>query len=180
MRYVYFNASAESKRVKYLGIMGDASIDYKNRLPNNNNIVPTFQTVLGNSISQAFMSDDFFGNMDEIEGTIGRGSNDIDKSDIALGRMIVDNVSSANAMVDKIIRYTTESSYGNWRTNFVLISDDIDKTQDISLQENLDALGDEISAQKPFINVKKIHSDAYQQQASAGGNRYPEVNEAIK
>ncbi len=180
IRYVYYNASVESKRIKYVGILGDTSIDYKNRLPNNNNIVPTFQTVIGNDIARSFMSDDFFGNMDEIEGTIGRGSNDIDKLDIAMGRMIVDNVSLANAMVDKIIRYTSETSYGNWRTNFVLISDDIDKTGEETLEVNLDALGDEISAQKPFINVKKIHADSYQQQASAGGNRYPEVNEAIK
>ena len=179
MRYVYFNASTESKRIKYIGIMGDASIDYKNRLANNNNIVPTFQTVLGNSISASFMSDDYYGNMDELEGSIGRGSLDIDKLDIAMGRMLVDNVSLANAMVDKIIRYTSETSYGNWRTNFVLVSDDVDKTGEGILEKKLDALGDRISLEKPFINVKKIHSDSYQQQASAGGNRYPEVNEAI-
>ena len=181
MRYVYYNASTESKRIKYLGILGDTSIDYKNRLANNNNTVPTFQTVSGESIVTSFMSDDFFGNMDENEGTIGRGSSvDIDKSDIALGRMLADNVSMANIVVDKIINYTSNSSYGNWRTNFVLVSDDIDKPGEQTLQENLDALGDEISAQKPFINVKKIHTDSYQQEASAGGNRYPEVNEAIK
>ncbi len=183
MRYVYFNASTESKRIKYIGIMGDASIDYKNRIPNNNNIVPTFQTVSGNSISSSFMSDDYFGGMDDNEGTIGRGTGtngDIDKLDIAMGRMIVDNVSLANAMVDKVIRYTSETSYGNWRTNFVLVSDDIDKSGEDILETKLDALGDRISQEKPFINVKKIHSDAYQQEASAGGNRYPAVNEAIK
>src|SRR5690606_37657547 len=181
IRYVYNNASTESKRIKYVGIMGDTSIDYKNRLANNNNIVPTFQTVLGESISLSFMSDDFFGNMDVCEGTIGRsGGNDIDLLDIAMGRIIVDNVSLANAMVDKIIKYTSESSYGNWRTNFVLVSDDVDKASERTLQEKLDALGDQISQEKPFINVKKIHSDSYQQEASAGGNRYPKVNEAIK
>ncbi|MCB0466249.1 MAG: type IX secretion system sortase PorU, partial [Aequorivita sp.] len=190
IRYVYYNASTESKRIKYVGIIGDTSIDYKNRLPNNNNDVPTFQTLLGNSISNSFMSDDFFGNMGNNEGTIG-GTNyenesdpfplsDIDRLDIAMGRIIADNVSMANAMVDKIIKYNTESSYGNWRNNFVLISDDVDKPTEDILEKKLDALGDTISAKKPFINVKKIHSDAYQQEASAGGNRYPEVNDAIK
>lgn len=181
IRYVYYNASSESKRIKYVGIMGDASIDYKNRLPNNNNNVPTFQTVLGTSISNSFMSDDFFGYMDANEGTIGTNL-DIDRLDIAMGRIIADNVSLANAMVDKIIRYTAKSSYGNWRTNFVLISDDINKNKpsEVILEKKLDELGDTISLKKPFINVKKIHSDAYQQQASAGGNRYPEVNDAIK
>ncbi len=180
IRYVYYNASEESKRIKYVGIMGDASIDYKNRIPNNNNIVPTFQTVSGTSISQSFMSDDFYGNMDELEGTIGRGSTDIDRLDIAMGRIVVDNVSLANAMVDKIIKYTSETSYGNWRTNFVLVSDDVDESGEQILETKLDELGDRIAQEKPYINVKKIHSDAYQQEASAGGNRYPEVNEAIK
>ncbi|SRX54261.1 hypothetical protein AEQU1_01270 [Aequorivita sp. CIP111184] len=180
IRYVYYNASSESKKIKYVGIMGDASIDYKNRIANNNNIVPTFQTVSGIDIAQSFMSDDFYGNMDENEGTIGRGSEDMDRLDIAMGRILVDNVSLANAMVDKIINYTSETSYGNWRTNFVLVSDDVDEAGEDILETRLDALGDRISQEKPYINVKKIHSDAYQQEASAGGNRYPEVNEAIK
>lgn len=181
IRYVYFNASTEAKRIKYVGIMGDASIDYKNRLANNNNNVPTFQTLLGTNIATHFMSDDFFGNMGWNEGTIGLGgSNDIDKLDIAIGRIIADNVALANAMVDKIIKYNEKSSYGNWRNNFVLISDDVDVPTEYILEKQLDALGDTISVKKPFINVKKIHADAYQQEASAGGNRYPEVNDAIK
>lgn len=189
IRYVYYNASESSKRIKYVGILGDTSIDYKNRLPKNNNIVPTFHALEGTSETHSFMSDDFFGNMDDSEGTIGgwsydengtRVKDDIDKLDIAMGRMLVDNVSLANAMVDKIINYSSKDSYGNWRTNFVLVSDDVDKPSEDTLQESLDNLGDEISEKKPFINVKKIHMDAYQQQTSAGGNRYPEVNEAFK
>lgn len=179
LRYVYYNASTESKRIKYVGIMGDTSIDYKNRIPNNNNNVPTFNTLDGTSIANSFMADDFFGNMDSDEGTIGT-NNDFDRLDIAMGRIIADNVSLANAMVDKIVDYTSKAAYGNWRNNFVLISDDIDEPGEDDLEFELDKLGDTISAKKPFINVKKIHSDAYQQEASAGGNRYPEVNEAIK
>jgi len=188
IRYVYYNASDPSKRIKYVGILGDTSVDYKNRLPNNNNIVPTFHTIDGTSETSSFMSDDFFGNMDDSEGTIGGYSydengvktDDVDKLDIAMGRMIVDNVSLANAMVEKIEHYASKQSYGNWRTNFVLVSDDVDKSGEDILEKSLDILGDRISASKPFINVKKIHSDAYQQQTSAGGNRYPDVNEAIK
>src|SRR5690606_30607655 len=73
----------------------------------------------------------------------------------------------------------SEESYGNWRNNFLLISDDTDKDGDEVLQEDLDALGDLIGQEKPFVNVLKIHADAYQQQTSAGGDRYPEVNKAI-
>lgn len=188
IRYVYHNASEPSKRLKYLGILGDTSIDFKNRLQNNNNIVPTFHRISNTDKANSFMSDDFYGNLDPNEGTIGAGShdengetkNDIDRLDLAIGRLVVDNVTMANAMVDKIINYTSKNSYGNWRTNFVLVSDDPDTRDEAGLQSSLDALGDEISEKQPHINVKKIHSDSYQQQTSAGGNRYPEVNKAIE
>ncbi len=188
VRYVYENASSENNRVKYLGILGDTSIDYKDRLAGNNNIVPSFHTLSVDNTVASFVSDDFFGNLDSEEGTIGGATlnelgeilTDIDRLDVALGRIIAEDVVMANAMVDKIINYTSKASYGNWRTNFILISDDVDKPGEQQLEVGLDALGDEISAQKPFVNVKKIHSDAYLQQTSAGGNIYPDVNEAIK
>jgi hypothetical protein len=176
VRYIYENASSEDKRIKYIGLLGDTSVDYKNRLVNNNNIVPTFHTLSSTSTHDSYMSDDFFVMMDPNEGTMAANH----KMDIAVGRIIADEVGLANAMVDKIINYSTQVSYGNWRNNFILISDDVDKSGEKILEFNLDALGDEISRQKPFVNVKKIHSDAYQQETSAGGKRYPKVNEAIK
>ena len=176
VRYIYENGSSEDKRLKYLGLFGDTSVDYKNRLVNNNNIVPTFHTLNSTSTHFSYMSDDFFVMMDPTEGTMAA----IHKMEIAVGRIIADEVGLANAMVDKIINYSSQVSYGNWRNNFILISDDVDNSGEKILEFNLDALGDEISRQKPFVNVKKIHSDAFQQETSAGGKRYPKVNEAIK
>ncbi len=189
VRYIYENASSTDKRIKYLGLLGDTSVDYKNRLNNNNNNVPSFHTLLSTNTANSFMSDDFFGNVDPNEGTIG-GENldefgekltDTDRLDIAVGRIIADNVLLANQMIDKIINYASKSSYGNWRNNFILISDDVDAQFEFTdLQLNLDNLGDEISANKQFVNVKKIHTDAFLQETSAGGNRYPTVVKEIQ
>jgi hypothetical protein len=176
VRYIYENASSPANRIKYLGLFGDTSVDYKDRLANNNNIVPTFHTLNSESTWTSYMSDDFFGMMDIDEGTMLNS----DLLDMAVGRILVDEVGLANAMVDKIVNYTAQVSYGNWRNNYLLISDDVDKNGEQILQVNIDALGDTISEEKPFVNVKKIHSDAFQQETSAGGNRYPQVNEAIK
>ncbi len=177
VRYIYENASSDDKRIKYVCMFGDTSVDYKDRLANNNNIVPVFHTLDSRSTFSSYMSDDYFGMMDPDEGLMGSA----EKLDIAVGRIIVDEVSLANAMVDKIVNYNSKISYGNWRNNFVLISDDVDKVwEHEDLQVNLDALGDEVSLEKPYVNVKKIHLDSYQQVASAGGDRYPDVNEAIE
>lgn len=177
VRYVYENASNFDKRVKYVCLFGDTSVDYKNRLPDNNNIVPTYHTLSSVDTFNSFMSDDFFGMMDENEGTMFAAHS----LDIAVGRIIVDEVSLANEVVDKIISYQDKASYGNWRNTFVLISDDVDISWEYrALEVTLDSIGDRVTAEKPFINVKKIHMDSYQQETSAGGNRYPEAKQALE
>jgi len=113
--------------------------------------------------------------MDEDEGTVGTD----DKLDIAVGRILADSPLRAKEMVDKIERYYSKEALGSWRNNFVVISDDVDVPTERQLQETTDFLGDTVESERPFINVVKIHSDAFQQESSAGGDRYPEAREAI-
>ncbi len=121
VRYVYENASSSANRIKYLGFFGDTSVDYKDRLNNNNNIVPTYHVYNSFSTLSGYMSDDFFGMMDPTEGRMAA----IERLDIAVGRILADNLPLANVMVDKLIAYDNKVSYGNWRNNFTLISDDV-------------------------------------------------------
>ena len=182
VKYVYWNASSPDKRVKYVNLFGDASYDYKNRIPNNNNIVPVFHgfnplasetnNTTNFSLYSSFMSDDFYGMMDDGEGPMTTG---FDGIDVAVGRMLVTTTSQAQEMVNKVIEYHDEKSYGRWRNNFVIYSDDADNTTDADLQFGLDNLADVLTVQKPFVNVKKIHTDAYVQQVAAGGERYPDA-----
>ena len=182
IKYVYWNASSSDKRVKYVNLFGDASYDYKERLFNNTNIVPVFHgfnpgaSETNNSsnfsLYTSFMSDDFYGLMDDTEGTMTGG---FDGIDIAVGRMLVSTTTQAAEMVNKVIEYHDEQSYGRWRNNYVIYSDDADNSTDATLQFGLNDLADVLTAQKPFVNVKKIHTDAYVQQVAAGGERYPEA-----
>ena len=182
IKYVYWNASMPEKRVKYVNLFGDASYDYKDRLFNNTNIVPVFHgfnpasnetnNSSNFSLYSSFMSDDFYGLMDDSEGPM---TNSFDGIDIAVGRMLVSTPSQASEMVNKVIEYHDEKSYGRWRNNFVIYSDDADNSTDATLQVGLNNLADVLTAQKPFVNIKKIHTDAYVQQVAAGGERYPEA-----
>lgn len=175
VRYVYLNASSPDRRVKYLALFGDTSFDYKNRLENNNNILPTFHALSSFSLTGSFMSDDFFTMMDDNEGQVLNS----DRMDLAVGRIVADNAQLMNAMVDKIIAFHEREKFGRWRNNFTLLSDDVDQNWEGIIQESLDILGNEISTNKPFINVTKLHSDSFLQELVAGGERYPAVNEAI-
>ena len=177
VKYVYFNASSPANRVKYVNLFGDASYDFKDRIQNNTNIVPIYHALNSYSAGEsAFCSDDFFGLMDENEGNV---INYFGGIDIAVGRMIVSSISQADEMVNKVIEYHDIKSYGSWRNNYVAISDDSDKTPDAQLQERQNQLSDIVATQKPFINIKKILLDSYQQETSSGGNRYPKAREEI-
>lgn len=185
IKYIYNNASTTQNRIKYVNLFGDASFDYKNRIPNNTNIVPVFHGLnpLANmtdntsnySILTTFMSDDFFGLMDDNEGQmLPNGSEGID---IAVGRMVVSTAQEADDVVNKVIHYYDEKSYGRWRNSYVVLTDDADSESDSSLQFGLNGMIDNLNNNYPFINAKKIHTDAYVQEVSAGGNRYPKAKQ---
>lgn len=182
VKYVYENASTPSNRVKYLNLFGDASFDFKDRIQNNTNIVPIYHAINSNtSNSSSFCSDDFFCYMDPNEGNIVSGSPYA--ADIACGRMLVSSTQQAEEMVNKVIEYHDIKSYGNWRNNFVAIADDADDQNhaiDYTLQDNQDFLTNEMYTQNPILNYKKIFLDAYVQETSAGGNRYPKAKEDVQ
>ena len=175
IKYIYNNASASDKRIKYVNLFGDASYDYKDRIQNNTNIVPIYHALESNSKGEyCFASDDFFGLMDDDEGNIVSKFGGID---IAVGRMLNSDAAQADEMVNKVLDYHDEKSYGGWRNNIVLVSDDSDKTLDASLQNRQNIFADKITSEKPFLNANKIFLDSYVQEASAGGFRYPKARE---
>ncbi len=176
IKYIYTNASDTSKRLKYVCLFGGASFDYKNRIPNNTNIVPVFHANNGYSLVRTFMSDDFYGLMDYPEGEMLFYSG----IDVAVGRILFKNSAEATTVVDKIINYENEASLGKWRNDILLVSDDVDAAWEDVIQKGVDDVGKVISTERPFVNVKKIHMDAYVQETSSGGNRYPEVRNEIK
>ncbi len=173
IRYVYHNASAPEKRLKYVCMFGDASYDPLDRIRNNTNFVPIFHSTDSFSLSSSFISDDFFVLLDTNEGNMNPSA--ATGLDVAVGRMPVNTLAQAAEMVNKVIEYYDAKSYGRWRNNFVLISDDVDVPIEDRLQRGIDELAADIVAAKPFVNVTKIHTDSFIQESSAGGDRYPKA-----
>ncbi|WP_461598133.1 type IX secretion system sortase PorU [Winogradskyella sp.] len=176
IKYVYDNASSPNNRLRYVCLFGEGSYDYKDRINNNTNLVPSWYSRDSFSLTNSFVSDDFFAMLDDNEGGMGNA----DRMDVAVGRVLAKDLQQAREMVDKIEAYYNEAAYGSWRNNVLLVSDDVDVGWERTLQETTDDLGTNIETDKPFFNVVKIHTDAYEQESSAAGNRYPQVNEAFK
>lgn len=175
IRHLYLNASSTENRIKYVCLFGDASYDYKNRINGNNNIVPAFESFQSFNLANSYVTDDYYGMMDDNEGTLSNS----DKQDIATGRFPVTTLAEAKAAVDKTLNYYANSSFGDWRNNIAVVADDPDTAGEFVLQETVERIADTIKNRRPIFNLTKIYADAFVQEISAGGQRYPDVNEAI-
>ena len=169
-RMLYLDSNP-GRRIKYLLLLGDCSYDYKNR-DGIVDYVPSYESVLSLAMDSAFVTDDYFGFMDENEGDIGHSL-----ADIGIGRFPVQTLEQATQMVDKIERYIVkdETSMQPWRNTVTFFTDDQSDfvTNAESLAGNLKNVGGE------GIVVDKIYLDAYPQVSAPGGEIAPEVNAAI-
>ena len=163
------------EKLKYVCFFGDASYDYKDRLPGNNNIVPVKLAKESFNLASSWVTDDFFVMLEDTEGTMSSAHT----LDVASSRIPVTGISQAKDVVDKILSYYNTSSRGDWRNTITLLADDIDKTGEEDIAQGVESIADEIKNNKPIFNVNKIYADAYVQENSSGGERYPEVKKAI-
>jgi dTDP-4-amino-4,6-dideoxygalactose transaminase len=176
------------KRKKIFEKYSDASYDYLNRIKNNTNLIPTFQSLASVSPTASYVSDDFFALLDDGEGYDCYGA-----LDVAVGRFPVNTENEAWAMVEKIERYYKKQGantgiticddaeclvpqLGDWRNRVVLIADDEDGNTYINQAENIANI---IETKAPQLNIQKIYLDAYPQISTPAGQRAPEVNSAI-
>ncbi|MDP4266933.1 MAG: type IX secretion system sortase PorU [Bacteroidota bacterium] len=187
LRMFYERATSDESKPKYLLLFGDASYDYKNIISGNTNYVPSYES--NNSISpvSSFVSDDFFGLLDPGEGDEVDGSLS-GTLDIGIGRMVIKSNDEAKSAVDKVIRYKTKrdllsgsigneiSNYADWRNILCFIADDKDSN---THETQADKLTTYIDSTYRQFDIDKIYLDAYKMVSTPGGERYPDVNNAI-
>ena len=174
VKMYYDRAGGDSTRApRYLLLLGDASFDYKSRITNNTNLLPAWESPESLDPLATYTSDDFFGFLDDHDDINGTGTFLLD---IGIGRIPARNEREAAAIVDKIIGYHQPGRLGPWRNELSLVADDEDNN--LHLQD-AEIMAQVISTTAPALNTEKIYLDAYPQESSAGGSRYPQVNQAI-
>ncbi|TCI91755.1 type IX secretion system sortase PorU [Tenacibaculum sp. M341] len=173
IKYLHDNSS--TRKLRYVCFFGDSSYDFKDRISNNNNIVPTYHAEESFHLVRAYVTDDFFVMISDNDGFM----NPDDKIDIASGRIPISTTQEANEVVNKILSYYSADSFGDWRNNITLVADDIDADSDRSLQTGIEEIADDIKINKPILNINKIYLDAFKQENSSGGERYPDAKTAV-
>ncbi|MDP4797532.1 MAG: type IX secretion system sortase PorU [Crocinitomicaceae bacterium] len=181
-----------TNRIEHLLLFGDGTYDPKNRVPNNNYFVPTYQMVESENHISALVTDDYFGLMSDSDAIAAT-----DLVDIGVGRLLVSDATTGRQQVDKIEHYmkngstlfanstntscgdvsSSVSTFGDWRLNYVQIADD--EEGGYFINQDCEPQYKYVSANYPYMNCDKLYTDAYTQVTSAGGQRYPDVFDAI-
>jgi hypothetical protein len=180
IRYVYLNASSPATRIKYITLLGDTSWDFKQKqypdLEENFNVIPSYQSQYSFSLNGSFVTDDFFVCMDDGEGYMDHVYSNT--PDIAIGRIPVSTPGQASEVVDKLLSYYNPDTFGAWHNTVTLIADDADSNQnswELGLINTTLNISDKIYSYHPHFNQNKIYLDAYKQEITSGGARYPDA-----
>jgi hypothetical protein len=159
---------------KYLLLFGKASFDYKNRINNNTNKVPAYESLNSLDPLSTYTSDDFFGFLDDSDNI--NSNLVINQLDIGVGRIPAKTADEAKNFVDKVLEYHSVESLGPWKNNLDFIADDEDNNLHLQDAETLTTT---VTSTAPIFNQHKIYLDAFHQESSSAGGRYPQVNTVI-
>ncbi|MCU0437536.1 MAG: type IX secretion system sortase PorU [Raineya sp.] len=177
VRHLYLKNPTE---VKYLLLFGAASYDYKNRVTNNTNYIPIYESRESLHPIYSYSSDDYFGFMEATEGEWQETFNNVPTFDhtmeVAVGRIPARTAQEAQDVVDKLIHYTNKETLGSWRKNVVFLADDGDVNQH---QSDADKLADKVEKDYTNYNIEKIYLDAFQQVSTGGSERSPSCKDAF-
>jgi len=176
LKMFYDKSTSENDMPKYLLLFGDGTYDNKTINANNNNLIPTYESVNSLDKSNSYVSDDFYGWLDDAD-TLFDDSNLLD---ISIGRLPIKNADEATAVVKKIINYASPSTMGDWRSILCFIADD----GDLGWAENLhigqaDPLANSIGSKYPSRVIQKIYLDAYNFITTSLGQTVPDASTAI-
>ncbi len=109
----------DQNKFKYFLTLGCCSFDNRGLTSNKANRVICYESDCSNDESLSFVSDDFFGMLDDNSGR------DIAASmlRIGIGRIPSSNLAEAKSDVDKLIKYVESPDYGVWRNNTLILGD---------------------------------------------------------
>ncbi|MES2514000.1 MAG: type IX secretion system sortase PorU [Bacteroidota bacterium] len=184
VKMLYKRPSDPDKATKYLLLIGDGS--YRNKdisISSNSALIPTYETPESASFTRSYVSDDYFGMMDDAEGDLVAD----DIVDIGVGRFPIKNKAEAIAVTNKIENYykrnfsfnanaiesscATENDYpqGDWRNWVCFVADDEDGNGHLNEANTLASI---VYNGNKRYNVDKIYLDSYVQTSTPGGDRY--------
>jgi hypothetical protein len=179
LKMLYDRAESEEDMPRYLLLMGDCAWDnrmlsssWKNYSPDD--FLLCYESENSYSQTQCYVSDDYFGLLDD-----GEGGNLVssDQTDVAVGRIPARDATNAAIAVDKIESYKGNQQAGAWQNLLCFMGDDGNSNAHMA---DADSVARLVENRYPDFVVKRIMWDAYNRVSSSTGNSYPDVTRLIK
>ena len=177
MKMLYDRAQTAADKPKYLLLFGDGTFDnrllsseWKNADPANK--ILTYESVASLVETSAYVCDDYYGFLDDYEG-----SNIVaDGLDVGIGRFPVRSTYEADAVVNKIIGYQSNTQLGTWKNNLCFVADDGD---DNGHMRQSDQLTQYLESNYKQFAVTKIFLDSYKKIITSTGGTYPSAKKKL-
>lgn len=162
---------------RYLLLFGDGSYDYKDRVANNTNFVPIYESRESLHPIRSHSSDDYFGFLEATEGAWIENRQGDHTLEVGIGRLPVKTLEEATNVVNKLINYAnSKATLGNWRNRVIFVADD----GDVNIHQlDADVLAEGVKADHQSFNVSKLYLDAFEQVPTPNGELAPELKESI-
>ena len=166
MKQVFGNRENEG----FLLLFGDGHYDNR-KIETNPNYLICYETESSLVETSSTVHDDYFGFLQNNELKVG------------VGRIPVHSAKDAEAVVKKIIEYSSNYHYGKWKNRLCFLSDD-DKIGDsgsdapnVHIRHNEQVISEiqDTQGHKEFV-YQKIYLPAYTQTKTASGTDYPDAN----
>lgn len=172
---MFYDRSNGTNDLKNVLLLGMASFDYKNRVENNANIVPVFETYPSQGSVQTYATDEFYTLLDEGESILTNNSGNY--IDIGIGRIPAVNLEEARAYIEKVKRYVSAESFGEWKANTTFVTDDFEPG--MTFLGGGEMMSNAIQSANRSINIGKIYADASPRVATNSGIKYPSITRNI-
>lgn len=171
-------------KLKYLFILGDTSYDFKGKNHPGSDVVPSYQSELSANYADSFVTDDYY-TMTAPQSFSALTLHST-LPNLPAGRLPAANVSEAKLLIDKALAYNNalpgqSTPFGEWRMKLDFVVDD-DADNQVPFHNTMNqalVAAFETGTLRKEYNVRKLYLDAFTAQTSAGGQRYPQVNQAI-
>lgn len=171
MKILYDRATTASSKPKSLLLFGDGSFDNRKLLITSGpNTLLTYQAKNSEIETKAYASDDYFGFLDDNEGSLDISG----RMDIGVGRLPASTTGVAMGVAQKIATYLKHENRGSWHQQLMFVADDGDSNLHTQIT---DLAAERVRLRNQAFVVNKIYIDAYQQEASAAGESYPQAKE---
>ena len=181
--FIYRQFKYPNSTLKYVILLGDASVDYKGKSVvsteiEKNSFVPTYQSMESFRPLLSYSSDDYFGLLNPDEGDWLEGEKTNKKTlQVAIGRIPAKNPSEANFFVNKLIAFIESKKNNRFKPEVLAwVADDGDANIHMQDAEDFSNL---MINEANDVNIKKLYLDQFEQEITSGTYTSKKAKDAV-